>query len=343
MSRPIKLYPGSDNFIFHMPYWLDVVEDPTATELWIDFHAIWSYEMLLLLTEDRTELMPSVHHAAMIESAETIVLYDWMHGQETIEDYKFDWVRDLAKQKPLTWITLNPKPVDGVKTIHFDYYWNRTKRAFVDKQPIHRLYGVENFQQYPIHTNHRQKKYLTYHLRDTEDYRIMIRDRLVNNHDGFYNDPKQNIWLAANTPHPAGDVYTQSGVAPPARVYYDESYVTCLVETQHLGTHSHLVSEKTYDNLIQGRGVLNFATPGFYGFLQSQGWKLPSGIDWSWDTVVDDRQRLDAYLGEIDKLFSRSLDDLHAWFLSNIDCWTHNQQMLASKPFHAINLAEINS
>jgi hypothetical protein len=340
MSRPIKLYPGSDLFIFQIPYWCDIVENDTASELWIDFHAIWSYGMLPLKKDGYPE--PSIKHPEIIESANTIVLYDWMHGQWRLEEYQLEWVRNLAKQKPLTWITLNPKPVDGVKTVHFDYYWNRTKRAFVDKQPIHRLYGVENFQQYPIHTNHRQKKYLIYHLRDNEDYRIIVRDKLVNNYDGFYNDPKQNIWLAANTPHPVS-IYTQSGVAPPARVYYDESYVTCLVETQYFGTHGHLVSEKTYDNLIQGRGVLNFATPGFYGFLQSQGWQLPNGIDWSWDTIVNDQQRLNAYLAEIDKLFSRSLDDLHAWFVSNINCWEHNQQMLASKPYHAINLAEINS
>jgi hypothetical protein len=250
-------------------------------------------------------------------------------------------VRNLAKQKPLTWITLNPKPVDGVKTIHFDYYWNRTKRAFLDKHPIHKLYGVENFQQYPIHTNYRKKKYLTYHLRGNELFRKILRNRLINNHDGFYNDPEQNIWLHANTPHPTGHTY--SGVAPPGRRYYDESYVTCLVETQHLGELGHLVSEKTYDNLIQGRGVLNFATPGFYGFLQSQGWKLPNGIDWSWDNIVNDQQRLDAYLGEINKLLGRDLEDLHAWFLSNIDCWTHNQKMLEDKPFYVINLAEINS
>jgi hypothetical protein len=340
MSRPIKLYPGSDNFVLQMPYWCDIVEDNTASELWIDFHVIWSGD-LFLVNENRKELIPAVHHPTIIESAETIVLYDWIHGQQEMEKYQLDWVRDLAKQKPLTWITLNPKPVDGVKTIHFDYYWNRTKKAFLDKQPIHKLYGVENFQQYPIHTNYRKKKYLTYHLRDNERYRRILRNRLINNHDGFYNDPGQNIWLHANTPHPTGHTY--SGVAPPSRHYYDESYVTCLLETQHLGELGHLVSEKTYDNLIQGRGVLNFATPGFYEFLQNQGWKLPNGIDWSWDNIVNDQKRFDAYLGEIDKLLGRDLEDLHAWFLSNIDCWTHNQKMLEDKPFYVINFAEINS
>lgn len=339
MSRPIKLYPGSDNFVFLIPYWCNVVADDSATELWIDFHAIWSYEMLLLAKNK--DPMPLIKHPEIIESAKTIVLYDWMHGQWKIEEYQLEWVRNLVKQKPLTWITLNPKPVEGVKTIHFDYYWNRTKRAFLDKHPIHKLYGVENFQQYPIHTNHRQKKYLTYNLRDNEDYRMALKDKLTKNYDGFYNDLSQNIWLEANTPHPTGHTY--SGVAPPGRYYYDESYVTCLIETQHLGTKSHLVSEKTYDNLIQGRGVLNFATPGFYGFLQNQGWQLPNGIDWSWDTIDNDRLRLNAYFDEIGKLFGRSLEDLHAWFLSNIDCWEQNQQMLASKPYHVIDFAEIDS
>jgi hypothetical protein len=225
-----------------------------------------------------------------------------------------------------------------IKTIKFDYYWNRSKRAFLDRLPFHKVNTVENYVQYPIHTDLRPKKFLTYYSRP-EKFREIIRDHLINNYSGFYNNPDSNQWLLPNVYNI--EKYTVHSVSPPGKFYYDNSYVTCLVETQHRGTNSHLVSEKTYDNLLQGRAVLNFATPGFYQYLQDSGWRLPTGIDWSWDLITDDQQRLSAYLVEVDRLLSRSQKDLHEWFVSNMKCWKQNQKMLWRKPYDVVDLNQI--
>lgn len=340
MSRPVKLHTGSDPNIFLMPFWCDIHRDDSSTELWIDFHQIWSYSGLFYEIRNGGELgklMPRINQAlqAEIDSAKNIVLYDWYHGQDQIPDHQIEWVRNLNNYRPVTWITLNPKPIPGVHTIHFDYYWNRSKLVFLDKLAFHKTYLVENFKQYDIHSRLRQKKYLTYHSRP-EKFRDKVRNHLVAHYDGFYNDPEAGMWLLPDVPN-FGE-YSPDHVSPPGRIYYDESYVTCLVETQHQGSNSHLISEKTYDNMLQGRGVLNFATPGFYQQLSADGWLLPCGIDWTWDNIVDDHQRLAAYLKELDKLFDCSINQLHDWHMSNIECWQYNQRMLRTKKYDIINL-----
>lgn len=338
MGRPVKLYPGSDATVFDMPFWCDIYEDPNAEELWIDFHHFWSNSILFFKPHDLSSYIPPKIDKAISRPARNIVFYDWFHGRPDITNEQIEWVQSVARKKPVTWITLNPKPVPGVKTIRFDYYWNRSKRAFLDQLPFHKVNNVKNYVQYPMHTNPRSKKFLTYHSR-VEPVREIVRNHLINNYDGFYNDPEKNQWLFPNVFDT--ERYCVHSVSPPARLYYDESYVTCLVETQYRGSNSHLVSEKTYDNLLQGRGVMNFATPGFHHDLQARGWKLPHGIDWSWDLIVNDQQRLDRYLLELDKLFSLSNEHLHQWFISNMECWQNNRRMLYKKPYDIIDLNQI--
>jgi hypothetical protein len=319
-----------------MPFWCDIEYDPASTELWIDFNQLWQTTKYITKTDKEpiVKCMPKLDRT-LVDSCTNIVMYDWYHGYDSLADDKINWMQRLASKKPLTWITLNPKSIPGVQTIHFDYHWNRSKHAFLNKKLYHKVFGVENYVQYPINTGIRQKKFLNYHFRNGP-IRCAIRDHLIQNYDGFYNDTDSSQWLLPNV-LPAKN-YTPDCVAPPARIYYDESYVTCLVESQYSGTNSHLVSEKTYDNLIQGRPVFNFATPGFYQYLASSGWAMPADMDWTWDEIVDDQKRLVAYLKSIDKLLNQKLSDLHDWFMSNMVCWSHNQEMLKTKPFDVINL-----
>jgi hypothetical protein len=338
MSRAINLYPGSDPTVLTMPQWCDVHQDQNSAELWIDFHLFWSYRTLVHKKGSFTEFELPALDKKFTKSCKNIVFYDWFHGQKSMDDYQIKWLQGIAKKHPVTWITLNPKTIPGVNTIHFDYYWNRSKYIFLNRQQFHKVGVNENYVQYPIHTNVRSKQFLTYHSR-SETYREIVRGHLIQHYDGFYNDPDADRWLMPNVPNLGK--YSVNNVSPPARMYYDESYVTCLVETQYQGNLSHLVSEKTYDNLLQGRAVLNFATPGFYQHLVTTGWRLPLGIDWSWNDIIDDQQRLNAYLHEIDKLLSRSKQDLHDWFISNTKCWVHNQKMAKKKPYDVVDFSKI--
>jgi hypothetical protein len=331
MSRPVRLYPGSDPSVFSLSQWADIIQDPSSTELWIMLHRFDVYHLEHGADRHKPDWQ-------VIESASTVVVFDWFHADPGLEDFDVDWVRQIAAVKPLTWITLNPKPISDLRTIRFDYYWNRTKQAFWDKNLIHKLYGIENFEQYPLHSEPRSHKYLHYHLR-SDSVKNQVRQHLSDRHHGFYNDFEKGIYLDANSPLPRSR--WEFVVAPPSRWYFDQSYVTCLVESQYRGTNGYVISEKTYDHLIQGRPVLNFAPPGFYQQLTQDGWQLPQGIDWSWNDIVDDDHRLQAYLDQVDDLLSRPMHVLHQWFMDNWSVWQHNHSRLETKPYDIIDFSSI--
>lgn len=319
MSRPIKLYPGSDVNVFMCSPWLGgIFNDANSREMWIDFHA---------LPRIGTSTKQSVD-MDILDQVDSLVVFDFFHGEASLETWEIDWVRKLSEQRPLVWLTTNTKLVLGVRTARFDYYWNRTKIAYFDGKCFHQQAGIENFQQYPIHINPRSQKFLSYHSRNT-DHRQRLQQCLQRYAQGFLSS-------STNYLHPNRQILNGS-VFPPARKYFDESYISCLVETQCVGANSILISEKTYDHLIQGRPVLNFATAGFYQQLAADGWQLPTGVDWSWDTVVDDHQRMTDYLAELNKLLSMDLDSLHQWFLENMSCWHHNHAMLRTKSYDIVD------
>jgi hypothetical protein len=319
MLRQVKIYPGGVQDIINLPFWIPVTQCDTADELWIDFHLVNPQESNL--------------DWSLIRAAQKVVIYDIFHACPRLSAYN-NWVRKIADCKPLIWITTNPMPMLGVRTVHFDYYWNRTKRAFQDKQLTHKLWAIENYEIYPIHSFPRSRKFLTYHYA-LNHYRDRLH-QVVKMYTGYVNDPRSNNWLEPNVTQIRNQAWHAHNVAPPARSYFDNSYVTCLVESQCEGSN-FTVSEKTYDHLIQGRCVLNFAPAGFYDYLAKQGWALPGGIDWSWNLIEDDEERFLSYLQEVTKLLDLNLEDLHKWFMSNMLCWQHNQNMLENKPYDIID------
>jgi len=65
---------------------------------------------------------------------------------------------------------------------------------------------------------------------------------------------------------------------------------------------------------------------------------MPMDIDLSWDRIVNDDARFAAYIDCLESLLSRSQSELHDWFISNMPCWIHNQQMLHTKPYNIVTL-----
>jgi hypothetical protein len=108
--------------------------------------------------------------------------------------------------------------------------------------------------------------------------------------------------------------------------------------------------EKTYDHLIQGRFVLNFGPRHYYRTLVENGWKLPRGIDLSWDNIEDqnkdddelqDEPRFARYIECLIKLTS-DVDTLHDLFITNIDVFEHNQQQLQQRPYDIFDLEQLD-
>ena len=111
--------------------------------------------------------------------------------------------------------------------------------------------------------------------------------------------------------------------------------------------------EKTYDHLIQGRFVLNFGPRHYYRSLVEHGWKIPVGIDFSWDNIEDqtvdwniadefaDEPRFVAYLDCLKKI-TTDQNALHDLFIANIDVFKHNHQQLQQRSYDIFNLEQLD-
>ena len=326
-AKPVWLYPGSDPVVFEMPFWCNIQSDESAKEIWIELMQ-GSYPPGTILPDPDWKIL---------EQADSVVVFDWMHAESELRQFDIDWVRKISQFRPTKWITVNPKLIDGIECVHFDYYWNNSKRAHVEKQTFHRFWGGQhcvNYQQYPINLGTRSHQFLNYHLR-SELYRDRLQDFLKNNFQG-YHSTSGNPYLAPN--NMTKYQMSRGSCAPPGRLYFDNTYITCLIESRHLGNNSIVISEKTYDHLIQGRAVLNFSTRDFYKHLQQNNWLLPKNVDFSWDSIDNDEHRFDAYLDSINQLLSLSRLDMHHWFLDNVPCWQHNYNQLYDKPYYTLFL-----
>ena len=93
---------------------------------------------------------------------------------------------------------------------------------------------------------------------------------------------------------------------------------------------------------------MNFGPRHFYRTLVNDGWKLPVGVDYTWDEmeeindVVDIQiePRFHTYIQRLIEL-SSNVEQLHELFIANVDVFAHNQQQLQQKPYDIISLEQL--
>jgi len=321
-----------------------IMYDSTSKEYWVDLHTASDQEIDHLIHEKK---------------ADKIVFYDIFHSDHKMHQWWVPFVKQTTKKIPVEWITVNKLPIDDLPITHYDFYWNRCKSVYTDgpKGVRYKSYDLRLSKHHDINWNPRSHQYLAPVRGNTywrEDLLMFLKK-----YQGFQSNAKlypsqnaeklQNTYLESDFPEDqidtesikilnplATNVPTRLGVVsavPVAKYYYDNSYVSCQVESQNLTGGSIVFSEKTYDHLIQGRLVLNFGPQFYYRTLEQQGWKLWNGIDLSWDSIADDTLRWKQYLRCLKNLFDLSMDDLHDVFLLNKSNLEHNWQQLYDRPY----------
>jgi len=309
--RKIKLYPDSDpNLKLVDP---SFVLDDTSTELWIDY-----------------TIDIDLNHP-VFNNIKTVVFYDFFQVESGFRINKIiATIKKVAENFPTQWITANQLEIPGIVTKKFDYPWNRSKAVYADKLlGWKHIHDVTAYAQHPIHFNSRSKKYLSL-CRSSYDYRQSLYN-FLQQFDGYSSDVYSGKVLGNDL---TVDKNIIDGMhVPPNREYFDNSYISCQVESQYAGNQSIVFTEKTYEHLIQGRLVLNFGPVGFYKALADDGWAIPNNIDFSWDTELNNTTRFQGYLNTLQTIFE---SDLHELFLSNKTVIEHNYNMLHTKPYYTL-------
>ena len=326
----VALLPGSEISIFNYPQWLPIVQNQQSTELWVYF---WWVEPKKLKQYMKTHLVKK------------LVFYDIFHAHPSPATECLDLVKHYQKLIPTVLLTACKTPIPDIKNVlHFDFYWNRAKSAYLDKKSSWKQLSHENYNQWPIELARRPGAILS--LYGKNNWPIKLHLYYSIKHISGYHSGQ-----TADTSLPSESAVTdlmRLMAAPPARKYFDNTYITAQVESLCKGP-TVLYSEKTYDHLIQGRFVMNFGPRHFYRTLANNGWKLPVGIDYGWDEIEDyhanshqipNEPRFQAYIRCLIEL-SSNMERLHELFIANVDVFAHNQEQLRQKPYDIISLEQL--
>ena len=325
----VALFPDSDPNIFKLSKWLPIVQNQQSHELWVD---IWQAQF------------KTIKRYIKSHTVKKLVFYDIFHAEPVPYLSGIELIAHYQKHMPTVLLTACQTPIPGIdNVVHFDFYWNRAKSAYLDKIPSWKQLPAENYNQWPIETARRPGAVLSLYGKNN----WAIKQHLyyqVKHLSGYHSGHDADTSLPSES-----NITDLSMLAatPPARKYFDNTYISAQIESLCKGPIM-LYSEKTYDHLIQGRFVMNFGPRHFYRTLVMDGWKLPVGVDYSWDDMgdtwdtweVQTEPRFWAYtkcLGEL----SSDLERLHNLFIANIDVFAHNQERLRQKPYDIISLEQL--
>jgi hypothetical protein len=340
--REVALMPGGIPSIFNIPQWLPIVQNQSSHELWIDY---WAYQVR---PDTRQEgyTKKTLKRYIKTYAIQKLIFYDIFHYESAFEFERNEMVQYFQKILPTSLVTFRKHPIPELNhVVHFDFYWNRCKQAYNDKIPGWKQLGKENFNQWPIILDKRPLRVLSLYGSNKQHIKRHLYNA-INHVPGYHSGLTKETVLPCET----GETHVVSLAAtPPARKFFDDTYVSAQMESMIKGNNV-IFCEKTYDHLIQGRFVLNFGPRYYYRTLAKNGWKIPVGIDFSWDNIEDQNKgdddlhnepRFVKYIECLIKLTS-DVDALHDLFIANIDVFKHNQQQLQKRPYDIFNLEQLD-
>ena len=326
----VALLPDSDPSIFNCLKWLPIVHNPQSHELWTTF---WWTVPKKLKQYIKTHLVKK------------IVFYDIFHAHPGPDQSCIELVQHYQKLMPTVLLTACKTPILGIDNVlHFDFYWNRTKSAYLDKEINWKQGSPQEYNQWPIQLDRRPGAILSLYGKNNWEIKRHLYYQ-VKHLSGYHSGQTAETSLPSET---GINNLPKLQATPPARKYFDNTYISAQVESLCKGPNV-LYSEKTYDHLIQGRFVMNFGPRHFYRTLVNDGWKLPVGIDYSWDDIEDqivkyhdvpDEPRFRAYIQSLLEL-SSNMERLHELFVANRDVFAHNHEQLRQKPYDIISLEQL--
>lgn len=139
--------------------------------------------------------------------------------------------------------------------------------------------------------------------REFKNYARIELSKYIDPEESYYSDTRTDVWLLPEEKelfNMYDRVNGSVGTIPIASEYYNDSIVSAYVET--IGRSDgdagpvRAITEKTYIPLLKGHFILPFSYPGIIQDLKDQGFLFPDWIDYSYDLIDNNEQRLRAFL-----------------------------------------------
>jgi len=260
---------------------------------------------------------------------------------------------------------------DEPNLVYYDHLFDRQKLYCTDYDAGINLSGRvwtyhSTKEMYALHYIHKRpyKKFLALmriynsHLRGNADlalsprmiYRKRIKEILNMTDQSFTSDDNTS---ASFLPDDANSLILPNVCGtfggswfPVSHVYYDSSLISVYTETvvsnnltwetvesNDNNNKVSTITEKTFDPLIQGNFILPFGYSGLIKDILDYGFKLPTWIDYSYDTIQDDEERFAGFTTSLQKLIDCPHDVLFQQATNDIGILEHNRSIFFSRPY----------
>lgn len=345
LLRPVALLPGSSPEIFSNTQWLALCCDQESHELWVDANMLNDAGSRHCVSEDfphGTSTFKMLTWWLQHRTTQKVVFFDFFHAAPLLDLDTIQIIQAFQNQISVAFVTICKLPIAGINNVfHFDYYWNRTKSAYLDKKTSWKQGPAEDFNQWPIHTNARPYAMMSLTGANSWHHKKLLHEA-VSHISGYHSSPHGKSLHSDSLIEKLEYLVA----TPPARKFFDDTYVSAQIESMFAGPNV-VLSEKTYDHLIQGRFVMNFGPRHYYQILLQDGWRLPDVPNFEWDNIdfhtidLTRCQRFKSFIYNL-KMVTADISKLHEIFLRNLSVFEHNQQLLLTKPYDIFDLTKLD-
>lgn len=311
---------------------------------------------LLLTPFDSNEysfsLEDQLNYLRPIKSNQFIVIMIHTHSSDHFnEDNKNIRLDDWFKHhKNVLTVDINRYTNNHKNHIFYDFMFDLIKAYWTEYEKydlVHRLWtnptSQASFKLSEISSVKLTKRFLIPNTirksGEFKDYaRQKIKDKIILDEDCFYSDlpngvqllPEEESLLDCTTPNGAG-------IIPLANYYYRQSAVSVFTETICTCKHKvKAITEKTFIPLIRGHFILPFGYCGIITDIKEYGFKLPDWIDYDYDSIEDDEERLDKYFHSVQQLRELSLERLSELVNTDIEMLKHNRAIFYTRPYDSL-------
>ena len=245
------------------------------------------------------------------------------------------------------------------KHVYHDIIWNRQKAFLTDWKDAYagnvwclpasrEMYALYDMTKMPETRVFLSPTRVYPYLQD--EPRMIARRRLletIRHYDGWYSDFGSGKYLDPQQLTDETYEETRSGAGgkwwPVAERYYRSSYVSIYVETTTAHNDTNIITEKTYDPLIQGHYILPFGPKHFLKDVRDRGFRLPDWLDYSYDDIDDFEQRLDAWIATVHSTCQIPIAVWAERHARDLDIFLHNRNLLHELPYHSLYEGVINA
>jgi hypothetical protein len=281
-----------------------------------------------------------------------MMVFHMMDNQDSFEDCeaKANLFRDCAKNVAVVHTNAYNNHPDHV---YYDMMLNRQKAYYIDYDQHDlrdRIWsinaGPETYNLSGLNKHRDAKHFLCLnriYYEIQQEPRMRYRSLLaqyLSNRNGWISDPQKGVIIEPEAMTTNMRYHMLSGATtwwPAARYYYENSYLSIYVETLTTSTQASTITEKTYDAFMNGHFILPFGYRGLVEDIRDRGFILPEWIDYGYDSIANDDDRFDAFMNQVHKALSLTIDELNQHWLRDIKMLEINRHRFWKLPYDKLH------